>query len=83
MQFGEPSRRDPGLKDVFDEQFVVTAPSGAPIVGLRYKITTSRGQVFRGVTNEHGETERIITRQPEVLRLVRDDGLADAPERGE
>ena len=83
MQFGKPSRRDTNPKDVFDEQFVIMDPSGAPIVGLRYKITTSRGEVFRGVTNERGETERVVTRQPEVLRLARDYGPADVREQGE
>jgi len=73
MQLGEPTVRYTTAPETFDEQFVIKDPQGDPIVGFHYKITTSGGKTYKGVTNERGETLRVWTRWPEVLRIARDD----------
>ena len=57
----------------FDEQFTLLDMEGEPVADFAYKITTSSGKVFRGVTNEAGKTQRISTPVIEELHLEPDD----------
>lgn len=41
--------------------YVLTDTEGNPIAGFKYKITTSDGMVYRGITNDKGEAMRIGT----------------------
>jgi uncharacterized Zn-binding protein involved in type VI secretion len=56
----------------FDEQFVLKDAEGEPIAGFHYKITTSSGRTFRGVTDESGQTLRISTPAAEELTIEPD-----------
>ena len=64
-------------KDPYDNMFVITHPeTGEPIVEFPYKITTEDGTVYRGVTNEQGQTMRFGTGfQSKGIKLEPDDGL--------
>lgn len=57
----------------FDEQFILLDPEGEPVADFAYKVTTASGKVFRGVTNELGNTQRIPTSIIEELHLEPDD----------
>ncbi|MEN6670710.1 hypothetical protein AAJP47_10060, partial [Psychrobacter sp. B38] len=48
-------------KEPYDEMYVVKDTLGNIIAGFAYKIETSEGKVYRGVTNEKGETIRVGT----------------------
>ena len=48
-------------KDPYDEMFVIKDTLGNPVAGFAYKITTDEGRIYRGVTNEKGETLRVHT----------------------
>ena len=45
----------------YDEQFHVVTRTNQPIVNARYRITSSSGKVFEGITDVLGYTERIKT----------------------
>jgi uncharacterized Zn-binding protein involved in type VI secretion len=57
----------------FDEQFTLLDTEGEPVADFAYKVTTASGKVFRGVTNELGQTLRISTSVIEKLHLEPDD----------
>lgn len=57
----------------FDEQFTLLDTEGEPVADFAYKVTTASGEVFRGVTNELGKTQRIPTLIIEELHLEPDD----------
>ncbi len=57
---------------LFDEQFVIRDAEGEPLANLPYKITTESGQVYRGITDEQGQTLRISTERQENLRIEAD-----------
>lgn len=44
-----------------DEMFVLKNSSGAPIAGFKYKIIDNDGNIFYGVTNAKGETDRVLS----------------------
>jgi type VI secretion system secreted protein VgrG len=48
------------LRD-YDEQFHLVSRANLPITNARYRITSSAGEIFEGVTDYHGYTERIRT----------------------
>ena len=60
--------------------FVITNPkTGEPVVEFPYKITTEDGKVYRGITDEKGQTTRFGTGfQSKGFKLEPDDGLDDA-----
>ncbi|MDR0807379.1 MAG: type VI secretion system tip protein VgrG [Enterobacteriaceae bacterium] len=46
----------------FDEQFILLDEEGEPIANQKYKIITTSGEVInKGITDDNGATERIIT----------------------
>ncbi|MDC0727060.1 type VI secretion system tip protein VgrG [Phytobacter diazotrophicus] len=51
----------------FDEQFLLQDNEGNPIAFQKYKISTSDGQVYRGMTDKDGKTLRIKTPSAEEL----------------
>ena len=51
----------------FDEQFLLQDNEGNPIAFQKYKISTSDGQVYRGMTDKDGKTQRIKTPSAEEL----------------
>jgi len=54
----------------YDEQFrAVDKASGASIVGQPYRIETAEGDVFEGVTDKDGKTQRVMTQDPQGIRL--------------
>jgi type VI secretion system secreted protein VgrG len=55
--------------------FVVKDPKGLPVAGFAYKIVTGDGKVFRGVSNEKGETIRLSSGyDASQLEVYADDG---------
>ncbi|MGB2786305.1 DUF2345 domain-containing protein, partial [Psychrobacter sp.] len=48
-------------EEPYNEMYVVKDTLGNIIAGFAYKIKTSEGKVYRGVTNDKGETIRIGT----------------------
>lgn len=60
-------------EQVYDEMFVVKDNLGNPIEGYSYKIVTAEGEVYRGVTNEKGETIRVYTGNKAVDMVFMDD----------
>jgi type VI secretion system secreted protein VgrG len=62
-------------QDPFNEMFVVKDPKGLPVAGFAYKIVTGDGKVFRGVSNEKGETIRLSSGyDASQLEVYADDG---------
>lgn len=62
---------DPGN----DEMFVLKDKFGKPIPNYAYKIVRADGEIFRGITNEKGETLRVQTGVDKLKLLVyKDDG---------
>ncbi|AOK62852.1 hypothetical protein [Burkholderia ubonensis] len=62
-----------------DEQYVLSdVDTGEPLVRVRYRIRTASGQVFDGVTDATGYTQRITTTDAESLHLeiVRDENAS-------
>ncbi|MDR5854389.1 PAAR domain-containing protein [Caballeronia sp. LZ062] len=54
-----------------DEQYVLRdAATGQPHPGVSYKISSSSGQIWRGVTDDKGQTQRLRTSGPATLRLA-------------
>lgn len=39
--------------------FILKNPQGDAVAGFAYKIVTASGQIFRGISNENGETIRL------------------------
>lgn len=61
---------DPGN----DEMFVIKDDEGNPMINYAYKIVREDGQIFKGVTNEKGETLRVQTGENKLkLTLFEDD----------
>lgn len=60
-------------QDPYDEMYVITDSGGNPISGFAYKITTDDGRVYRGVTNEKGETIRVGTANKAVGLTIEED----------
>ncbi|OUY08933.1 type VI secretion system Vgr family protein [Acinetobacter populi] len=48
-------------QDPYDEMYVIRDPQGNPISGFPYKITTPDGKIYRGISNDKGETIRLGT----------------------
>ncbi|MFW1995301.1 type VI secretion system Vgr family protein [Acinetobacter guillouiae] len=62
-------------QDPFNEMFVLKDPKGLPVSGFAYKIVTGDGKVFRGVSNEKGETIRLSSGYDVTqLEISADDG---------
>ncbi|WP_080420441.1 hypothetical protein [Burkholderia ubonensis] len=62
-----------------DEQYVLSdVDTGEPLARVRYRIRTASGQVFDGVTDATGYTQRITTTDAESLHLeiVRDENAS-------
>lgn len=54
----------------YDEQFrLVDKDTRQPLLGIRYRMTTSSGRVVTGTTDAAGYTERIVTEGPHELRI--------------
>lgn len=60
-------------EEIYDEMFVVQDTLGNPVQGYVYKITTDEGKVYRGVTNEKGETIRVYTGNKAVGLILEAD----------
>jgi uncharacterized protein (DUF2345 family) len=58
--------------DVFDEQFVLQDIEGVALADMPYKITADDGQVFKGVTDHKGLTQRIKTKAQASLKIQAD-----------
>lgn len=57
-----PKTIDYGIpEDPYDEMYILKDTLGNVVAGYAYKIKTSEGKIYRGVTNEKGETIRIGT----------------------
>ncbi|MBE0407695.1 DUF2345 domain-containing protein [Psychrobacter sp. AOP22-C1-22] len=46
-------------EDPYNEMYIVKDTLGNPVEGFAYKIETSEGKIYRGMTNEKGETIRV------------------------
>ncbi|STZ00722.1 Uncharacterized protein conserved in bacteria [Moraxella lacunata] len=60
-------------QDPYDEMYVITDSNGNPVSGFAYKITTDDGRVYRGITNEKGETIRVGTANKAVGLTIEED----------
>ncbi|WP_311767166.1 PAAR domain-containing protein [Burkholderia cepacia] len=56
----------------YDEQFILRDLDGHPIPGMPYKITAADGTVYRGTTDMHGRTERVICVETQSLTIEPD-----------
>lgn len=62
-------------KDPYDEMHILKDSGGNPISGFAYKIVTATGQIFRGISNEKGETIRLGSGyQGDQFEVHTDDG---------
>ncbi|KIG09428.1 hypothetical protein [Caballeronia concitans] len=52
----------------YDEQIVLRDEDGHAVAGQRYMITTDDGEIYQGVTDSTGATERVYTDHP--MKLV-------------
>lgn len=58
------------VSDLFSEQFRITeADKVTPRAGVPYTINSVSGQVWEGITDKDGMTERVVTRDAEKLSL--------------
>jgi type VI secretion system secreted protein VgrG len=58
------------VSDLFNEQFRITeADKVTPRSGVPYTISSVSGQVWEGITDKDGMTERVVTRTAEKLSL--------------
>ncbi|WP_431624740.1 DUF2345 domain-containing protein, partial [Enterobacter chuandaensis] len=58
------------VSDLFSEQFRITeADKVTPRAGVPYTISSVSGQVWEGITDKDGMTERVVTRTAEKLSL--------------
>ncbi|WP_017892325.1 type VI secretion system Vgr family protein [Serratia sp. S4] len=58
------------VSDLFNEQFCITeADKVTPRAGVPYTISSASGQVWEGITDKDGMTERVVTRTAEKLSL--------------
>lgn len=64
-------------EEIYDEMYVVKDTLGNPVQGYAYKITTDEGEVYRGVTNEKGETIRVYTGNKAVGLILEADDEED------
>ncbi|MDO5543983.1 MAG: DUF2345 domain-containing protein [Acinetobacter sp.] len=61
-------------QDPFNEMFILKDPKGIPVAGFSYKIVTGDGKVFRGISNEKGETIRLSSGYDVTqLKILADD----------
>ncbi|MFT4247480.1 MAG: DUF2345 domain-containing protein, partial [Pseudomonas sp.] len=59
------------LVDMFSEQFHLVADENeTALAGVRYRITGSDGQVWEGITDTNGLTERVYTHDSVKLTVV-------------
>ncbi|KVC85817.1 hypothetical protein [Burkholderia ubonensis] len=75
-QSGSAPRSSVVSHGTHDEQYVLSdVDTGEPLARVRYRIRTASGQVFDGVTDAAGYTQRITTTDAESLHLeiVRDE----------
>lgn len=62
-------------QDGYSNMFVlIDKETGSPISDFAYKMVTGDGKVYRGITNEQGETVRVTGDKPTELELYADDG---------
>jgi len=64
-----------------DEQLQVLSSEGIPLARTAYHILMKNGSVVSGITDEHGRTQRICTR--EEMEIVQVEIDLDGLERGE
>jgi type VI secretion system secreted protein VgrG len=61
----------PVNEQVFDEQFQITGPDGkTPLINCRYRIVADDGQTWEGRSDDHGLTQRVVTRSSVKLSLL-------------
>jgi hypothetical protein len=59
-----------GALCVYNEQFhLVNSETDMSLCGFSYRITASSGEIFEGVTDLRGFTERIATQHPATLKI--------------
>lgn len=58
-------------EQVFDEKFQITGSDGkTPIINCRYRIVADDGQTWEGQSDDHGLTQRVVTRSSVKLSLL-------------
>ncbi|MGZ3854220.1 MAG: DUF2345 domain-containing protein, partial [Flavisolibacter sp.] len=61
----------PVNEQVFDEQFQITGSDGkTPLINCRYRIVADDGQTWEGRSDDHGLTQRVVTRSSVKLSLL-------------
>ncbi|MFW2072510.1 type VI secretion system Vgr family protein [Acinetobacter gerneri] len=65
-----------------DEMFVIKNPNGDPVDGFRYKVVDDAGNIFYGITDAKGQTDRIFSGAKNTgLKIFPDDrGMFDDKE---
>ncbi|WP_175718830.1 PAAR domain-containing protein [Burkholderia anthina] len=67
--FATTTRHAPA-SGIHDEQYILRdADSGRPLANVRYRILLSSGNVFTGVTDATGHTQRVASAYAESLKL--------------
>ncbi len=56
-------------KKVFDEQIQLVDSLGMPLFDTAYKIVSSSGASWEGVTDGDGKTQRVVTDAAETLNI--------------
>ena len=57
----------------YNEQFKIhDKHTGEPAPYVRYRVETAEGKVFEGMTDEHGMTSRVMTSEPNDLKVFLD-----------
>lgn len=54
---------------VHDEQFTLLDDAHRPLANVRYRIITDTGQIFAGITDAAGQTDRIATDAAASLKI--------------
>jgi hypothetical protein len=63
------SSREPAHAALYDEQFTLLDDASRPLSNVCYRIVTDSGQVFTGMTNAAGQTQRVLTQGSSTLKL--------------
>lgn len=56
-------------QDSYDQQFTLLDYARRPLSNVRYRIVTDSGQIFLGITNASGQTQRVATSGSSKLKL--------------
>ncbi|WP_211193353.1 PAAR domain-containing protein [Paraburkholderia sp. UYCP14C] len=65
----DSSPRQAAQDGLYNEQFTLLDEARRPLADVRYRIVVDGERAITGITNGSGQTERVATRGPSILRL--------------